>query len=287
MQVESGRVSTTVVIPTFNAEQTIQRAVASALKQTFRVSKVVVVDDGSADGTQGILTGFSSDSRVQTVRLDPPQGSPAAARNAGLEEVTTTHVAFLDADDYWFNFKLQAQFALLARVRGAIGAVSPLIPYPATFKVLDVLKYLPPPAHQALDYERLLERNSVMCSSVLVSTKDVLDLGGFDVDPQLRGFEDYDLWLRLSQRGVFAVTPVFGGLYRVSSTGVTGTTDIESARHRLSQKCGVELGTRSVRQKASIAVTGGARIATYSARTLRLAVTHGLSSLRNREERVD
>lgn len=287
MQAESDRVSATVVIPTFNAERTIQRAVASALNQTFRVSKVVVVDDGSTDGTPSILTSFSSDSRVQAVRLDPSEGSPAAARNAGLEEVTTTYVAFLDADDCWFNFKLQVQFACLSRTRGAIGAVSPLLPYPATSNVLDVLKYVPPSARQALDFEHLVERNSIMCSSVLVSTKDVMDLGGFDVDRQLRGFEDYDLWLRLSQRGAFAVTPVFGGLYRVSSTGVTGATDIESARHRLSQKCGVELGTRSVRQKMSIAVTGGARIAAYSARTLRLAVTHGLSSLRSTEAHVD
>lgn len=276
-----------VVIPAFNAERTIARALASVFKQTFRVSKVVVVDDGSTDDTQRILKRFFGDSRVRAVQLDPGQGNPAAARNAGLEEVATSHVAFLDADDYWFNFKLQAQFACLSRARGAVGAVSPLLPYPATSNVLDVLKYLPPSARQALDYEHLVERNSVMCSSVLVSTRDVMDLGGFDVDPQLRGFEDYELWLRLSQRGAFAVTPVFGGLYRVSSTGVTGTTDIESARHRLSQKCGVELGTRSVRQKVSIAVTGGARIATYSARTLRLAVTHGLSSLRSTKVHVD
>lgn len=98
-----------VAIPAHNAEATIAEAVQSILEQTYRPVEVVVVDDGSTDGTWRVLQGFGS--AIRAIRQDN-QGI-AAARNAGLRAASGDLIALMDADDISEPERIAAQVACL------------------------------------------------------------------------------------------------------------------------------------------------------------------------------
>jgi glycosyltransferase involved in cell wall biosynthesis len=84
------------VIPTYQRERTVGRAIESVLQQTRPADEVIVVDDGSTDGTGHVLDGFPS---VRVIRQE--QAGSAAARNHGVRAASSTWIAFLDSDDWW------------------------------------------------------------------------------------------------------------------------------------------------------------------------------------------
>ena len=99
-----------VVIPVFDAERTLGQAVASVLAQTHRALEVLVVDDGSTDGSAEVVRRIS-DARVRLVAEG--HGGAAAARNAGVARARGALLAFLDADDLWDRRKLERQCSVL------------------------------------------------------------------------------------------------------------------------------------------------------------------------------
>ncbi|HVN33854.1 MAG TPA: glycosyltransferase family A protein [Casimicrobiaceae bacterium] len=93
------------VIPVFNGEPYLREALASVLSQTHSAIEIIVVDDGSTDGTPGILEEWSS--RITSVRQ--ANAGPSAARNRGIEKARGEYIAFLDADDLWLPQKTESQ----------------------------------------------------------------------------------------------------------------------------------------------------------------------------------
>jgi glycosyltransferase involved in cell wall biosynthesis len=98
-----------VVIPAYNAERYIRQAIESVLAQTYSRLEVLVVDDGSTDGTADLVRAFAP--TVRYIRRE--NGRQAAARNTGIRAATGEIVAFLDADDVWRPEKIEKQLALL------------------------------------------------------------------------------------------------------------------------------------------------------------------------------
>lgn len=193
--------SVSVIIPAYNAAAFVRRAVDSALAQTWVDREVLVVDDGSTDGTLDALAGYGDGLRL----LTQANAGPAAARNRGLHEARGRYVAFLDADDWWLPTKLERQVALL-EIRPDLGFCST-----ATRVVTE-------DGSQAGDWpcvplkdsllETLFVRSAAVSGStsgVLARRQLVLDAGGFD--ESLRGFEDPDLWIRLAARAGYACIP--------------------------------------------------------------------------------
>jgi glycosyltransferase involved in cell wall biosynthesis len=119
-----------VVIPAFNAARYLQAAVGSVLAQTWPVGQIIVVDDGSTDGTAAVAA------KLPGVELvSRPHAGIAATRNAGIERASGRYLAFLDADDLWLPDKLERQRALLLsepQAHGVFGLmrsfVSPELP---------------------------------------------------------------------------------------------------------------------------------------------------------------
>jgi glycosyltransferase involved in cell wall biosynthesis len=187
------RPSFSVVIPTRNRHAFARRAVECALAQEGVEVEVLLVDDGSSDGSRDHLAALS-DPRVRL--FDGPGAGPCAARNVALEHVRSPWIAFLDDDDLWAPGKL----VRLAETGDAAGfgfSSAIVIDQDGQPMRLDAA-----PDLEDLELQ-LLRRNAIGTPSVVVARTDlVLDLGGFDERLPVLG--DWELWLRLA-----AVTPAF------------------------------------------------------------------------------
>ena len=172
-----------VIIPAYNAEAYVARAIESALAQTRPALEILVVDDGSADDTAAVAARFGPPVRV----LRQPNGGPASARNHGARAAGGAWLALLDADDWWFPTRLAAQFA---------DAIAPQV---GLIHCLFDQEQDRVPAR--LDFAALWRRNWIGNSAVLIRRTAFAALGGFDEARALISVEDYNLWLRLAAAG--------------------------------------------------------------------------------------
>ena len=117
--VSLSRTLVSVVIPMYNSETTIARALESALSQEPQPLEVIVVDDGSTDGSARVVARYRD--RVRYIFKE--NGGPGSARNAGMAAARGDLIAFLDADDYWLPGFLEATTAFLAS-EPSVGAVA-------------------------------------------------------------------------------------------------------------------------------------------------------------------
>ena len=191
----------TVVIPTKDRRALLSRAVRSVLWQRDVTVELVVVDDGSTDGTADLLAGLS-DERLVVLRNERP-GGVGAARNRGADSATCAYVSFLDDDDVWAPDKLRAQLDALTAMPSAQWACT------AAVSLRDDLRpfaqQVAPPPGDVL--RSALRSNPVPggASNALVRTDLLLDVGGFD--PAFSTLADWELYLRLAARAQLAVDP--------------------------------------------------------------------------------
>jgi glycosyltransferase involved in cell wall biosynthesis len=188
-------VEVTVVVPTRNRASMLHQALRSVAAQHDVDLEAVVVDDGSTDATQAVITAMG-DRRLRLIRHERPQGV-STARNHGVAEARGRWVAFLDDDDLWAPEKLTCQLAAAkrdGRAWAVTGAVS-------VDDRLRVLAGEPPLAPERIvaDLDRY---NSVPAgASNVLARADLLSVtGGFD--PRLRHMADWDLWIRLGRAGL-------------------------------------------------------------------------------------
>lgn len=102
-----------VIIPVYNGERHLCQTIQSALDQTYRPLEILVIDDGSTDGTAEIAKKFSG----QVLHFRHDNCGPAASRNRGVAESGGDYIAFLDADDLWHQEKIEKQISYLKRHR--------------------------------------------------------------------------------------------------------------------------------------------------------------------------
>lgn len=167
-----------MVVSTFNRPDLCARAVQSALRQTVVPLEVIVCDDGSPGGAP-----VFADERVRVVRL-PHVGSPAPARNHGVESARGDWIAFLDDDDEWLPDKLELQ------LRHGADVIS------SAARRVDGSVYSPYVG--AVSRRRIYVENVLVLATVMVRRR----LGPrFREEPRLAGIEDYLCWLDLADRG--------------------------------------------------------------------------------------
>jgi glycosyltransferase involved in cell wall biosynthesis len=106
-----------VVIPVYNRERTIGRAIESALRQSRPPAEVLVVDDGSTDGSAEAITAYGNHVRY----VHQPNAGASAARNHGVERAAAPWVAFLDSDDHWLDDHLASMAEAISATDGAAG----------------------------------------------------------------------------------------------------------------------------------------------------------------------
>ena len=215
-----------VVIPLYNKERYIKRALMSVLMQTWRDFEVIVVDDGSTDcGPQ--LVASLANPRVRLIRQ--ANHGVSAARNRGIAEATYGWIAFLDADDEYFPTFLEKCAECIEKTSG-IGAVYTGIlirnnadpVFPDSNRSTEGVK---------VDYLRFaLERpGRGMTSSSVVVRKDVFELAGY-FEEGLRIGEDSDMWFRIGMAVDVAYIPAHLAIYHIVD-GDSGWSSIYTDDH--------------------------------------------------------
>jgi glycosyltransferase involved in cell wall biosynthesis len=181
-----------VIIPTFNRKDRLQKAVSSVLNQTFTDYEIIVVDDGSVDGTLDSLSPFKDS--IQLIR-HPINRGVSAARNSGIAASRSPFVAFLDSDDHWMPEKLKAQVGFFKKNREAVACQTEEIWIRNGIRVNPKKKHIKP---SGVIFEQSLKRCLVSPSAVMLR-RSLFDIVGlFDEDFPV--CEDYDLWLRICCR---------------------------------------------------------------------------------------
>jgi glycosyltransferase involved in cell wall biosynthesis len=184
-----------IVIPTYNRARFIGQAVTSALNQTYRELEVIVVDDGSTDNTQSILSTFE-DTRLQIVRLEKNSGR-SRARNIALRAARGEYMSFLDSDDYYLPGKIELQVKYL-KENPAIDMV-----YTASACVdendgsLDHF-YRAPVSGDIYKEIAFFKPLTITLPTVMLRRHVVDEVGLFD--EAMDRFEDTDYWRRISKR---------------------------------------------------------------------------------------
>ena len=185
-----------VIIPAYNAEAFLARAIRSVEAQTYRDFEILVVDDGSTDGTADVARGF-----VGVRYVCGSHKGEAGARNLGLEEATAERVAFVDADDEWLPEKLSRQIAFMERLESSFS-------YTDCYLVRDddrvrLSTLARPRSGEILSplIDDWLDQAFLLPTEVVASRELLQRAGGFEEGLPTPGHVDYGLWLKLALRG--------------------------------------------------------------------------------------
>lgn len=197
-----------VVIPVYNRRAFIEQAVVSVLAQTYPDVEVIVVDDGSTDGSADVVEQVFGD-RVRVVRLASNEGR-SNARNTGWALARGSLVAFLDSDDLWAPDKLARQVpyfddSAVAIVHCRVARVNASGEHLAKESAELAREFLSA-ERRGYDYGGITQTWCRMYTSASVVRRDALHTsGGFDAS--LSNFEDYDVLWRIAREGRVVIVP--------------------------------------------------------------------------------
>jgi glycosyltransferase involved in cell wall biosynthesis len=206
-----------VVVPMHNAERTIAATIDSIGRQTYANLDIVVVDDGSTDGSVALLDEkIRQDRRVRLVRQE--NAGVAAARNAGAAATKAAYLAFIDADDLWAPTKIAAQLEALRQ--GGPGVGLAYCWYASIDQRDRVVSFGPQPLVEGDAMKSLCAANWIGNGSSLLMRRTAFEKAG-GYDPTLRargaqGAEDLLMCLRVAEHAGFAVVPRYLVGYRAT-----------------------------------------------------------------------
>lgn len=183
-----------VLIPTYNHDAKLQRAIQSVLNQSVQDFEIIVVDNHSTDNTDAVVHAFN-DSRIQLHKIDN-KGVIAASRNLGLKYALGKYIALLDSDDWWQPNKLELSILALEKGYDLV--------YHDLWRVSDEFSKsfdkkvgawkVDSPVYNYL----LINGNAIPNSSVVFKSDIIRKVGLIAEEPELKGVEDFDFWLRIS-----------------------------------------------------------------------------------------
>lgn len=249
-----------VVIPAYNCSGFIANTLDCLKQQEFRGFEVVIVDDGSKDGSAEVIREYAAAAPGLNIRLILQENKGiAGARNTGAREAKGEFTAFLDHDDFWYPEKLKKCLEVFNRhpdcglvchnevMRDKVSGAARLLTYGPY--VRDMFRSL------------LFKGNCLSTSAVVVRKKVLLESGMFNESAGLSTVEDYDLWLKLSLRCKFYFLPDVLGEYIVTS----GNASLDLKKHYNNQITVLTMNFANYRERKPLDFLRiNARLATLS-----------------------
>jgi len=184
-----------VVIPTYNREHDLKRAIESVFGQTFHNWEIIVVDNHSIDGTDALVHSFK-DSRIILFKIKN-DGVIAASRNLGIQHARGEYIAFLDSDDWWKPKKLAESIYHLDKGYDLV--------YHDLFRILDTKRHFVSKKLKSMKLGKnayqdlLLNGNGILNSSVVLRKSILQTTGLLNTERKFIAWEDFDLWLRIAK----------------------------------------------------------------------------------------
>lgn len=182
-----------IIIPIYNADQTIQRTLNSVLNQTYTFFEVLMINDASSDNSKEIAFSYTKDQRFKLISLEKNAGV-ANARNIGIESSNGEYLCFLDSDDWWESEKLNLQVKKTLDNDLSLSYMSYLRINEKTSRVLSKVR---PPKY--LTYNDLLRSNHIGNLTTMIK-RSYIEKTRF----KKIGHEDYVFWLDILRKGVTA-----------------------------------------------------------------------------------
>jgi len=215
----------TVIIPTFNRARYLAEAIQSVLGQTFPDYELIVVDDGSTDGTATVLAGFG-DPRLRVLRQE--NRGISAAMNAGLQAARGKYIARLDSDDVWFPDLLEREVSILDS-HPDIGVV---------YSRAQAMSANGTPREHYLGLALRYPNDALLsllwgdctCNITTLARRSCFASAG-PYDETFRTHEDWDMWLRVAQSHRFAFLNCTLGRFRKHDDSITSPSSPTFVEH--------------------------------------------------------
>lgn len=271
-----------VIMPAYNARPFIAESIQSVLGQNYQNIELIVVDDGSNDGTPELAEQFGS--RVNVLRQK--NAGPAAARNRGMAAARGKFLAFLDADDVWLPGKVTLQVQYLethpdvgvvfgtfvrwyARPDGSFSGPPPPVNMDSLFNLV--------PEQSGWIYKALLFDNVIHIITAMIR-REVIEKVGW-LDESLATGEDYDFWLRVSQQFRSDKLARTLAYYRMHAASITQVPRKENNEYKVLLKTVAAYGLKGPN---GVAVSESA----LRGRLFQLCFGHGYFHIRSGDPKV-
>jgi glycosyltransferase involved in cell wall biosynthesis len=243
------------IIPAYNSAEFIADAVNSILKQTFPITEIIIIDDGSTDATQSVVEALPG----PITYIKQQNQGPSAARNAGIKAAKSEWIAFLDADDQWTPDKIEQQFKLLETnpslvlIAGDMAEID-INDQLITESVLEKHKLLI--KFQSLQgaaipngLAELVTTNFIPTGTVLVKKSVLIGPGLFN--QAIRFGEDLELWAKIAAKHPIACLPQVLMLRRQHGSNATQMTapllnDLVKVMMSIKEYANVELTAQQI-----------------------------------------
>jgi glycosyltransferase involved in cell wall biosynthesis len=206
-----------VILAVYNREGSVGRAIRSVLAQTYAPFELIVIDDGSTDGTRAVVEGFGA----QVKLITQAHAGVYAARNLGLRHARGEFVAFIDSDDAWLPDKLAAQVPLMRRPEvglvfgDTVHVSAPRENAPRT----GLTSFGVAPPRRGRVVERFARCNFVPTCAVLVRRRCLEETGGFSEASEVSA--DYLAWFRIALRHELDYVDRVVAEYTVHAEGIS------------------------------------------------------------------
>lgn len=211
---QDGEPRTSVILPVYNGAKTLNRALCSILSQTREIDELVIVNDGSSDSTDEIIDSWVNKLPIVKVTNSPNLGLTQSLRR-GVEHASGNLLLRIDADDLWLENHVESIVALKRRSPDAI-----LLAARAEMRAEVGGQRL----GESLECDNTNVRRHLLWDNPLVHSAVAIDKSAYN---RVGGYtgptyaEDYDLWIRMLEKGKFECTDKISVVYMVSQTSVS------------------------------------------------------------------
>lgn len=178
-----------IIIPTYNRAGLIRRTIQSVFNQQYKKFELIVVDDGSTDGTDEVVKSFEFNNLFYHKTANLERG---AARNFGISQAKGDYITFLDSDDLLYS-------NYLSNANEALNKFSHPVFFHQGYEIKKIDGKVLEKQNQLAtdDLKQLAKGNHLSCIGVFIR-RDITDKFHFNTDRSLSGSEDWELWLRLA-----------------------------------------------------------------------------------------
>jgi glycosyltransferase involved in cell wall biosynthesis len=215
-----------IIIPAYNASGWITETILSVLEQDYKNIEIIVINDGSTDGTEMLVASFGN----KVISINKKNGGQSSARNVGINLAKGKYIAFLDSDDLWMSNKLKLQIDFLES-SGFKWIYSDAIAFESKSKN-QLFKF----SEKSTQYEgdiltQLFNSCFIPMPTVVIHHSVFSIVGLFNEREDMRNREDWEMWLRIAAIYPIALIQIPLAFYRIHDTSVTGSESLNQRMH--------------------------------------------------------